>query len=142
MIGPKYERAAKPTRLQEATAYELVTLRDLNVCQRCLRNCGPIARDHRKNRSAGGRTAASNLQLLGLLCHQWKTEHPHEAVAEGWGVPGWPAAHPIEWPAARWVKSGTGTRRKAWVLYDDDGSIREISDDQARQRMHDMGWPL
>jgi hypothetical protein len=140
MIRPKYQDAPKPTRAQEQDAYELVGLRDGNTCQRCRRDCGPIARDHRKNRSQGGLTVPDNLQLLGLGCHQWKTEHPEQAITDGWGVPGWPTAVPAEWPARRWVRTHVGARRLAWVTYDDYGGVTEITEKEARERMTAMGW--
>jgi hypothetical protein len=112
VIGPK---VAKPTAREESEAYELVTLRDQDICQRCLRDCGPAARDHRKNRSQGGVTVVEGLQVLGLDCHVWKTDHPDAANRAGWGVPGW--ADPAEYPARRWVRTAVGTRRLAWVLY-------------------------
>lgn len=130
VIGPK---APTQTRLEEQAAYELATLRDGDVCQRCHRDCGPTARDHRKNRSQGGMTLASNLQVLGLGCHQWKSEHPLAAIRAGWAVPSW--ADPAEWPARRWVRTRYGTMRQAWVLYDMDGEWLEISVAEALQRM-------
>lgn len=132
MIGQK---VAKPTSAQEADAYELATLRDSNTCQRCRRNCGPIARDHRKNRGQGGWTIPSNLQCLGLGCHTWKTEHPEDAVVEGWAVPGFPMAVPREWPARRWLATEHGMLRLAWVLYDDAGLWEEIDEAEALERM-------
>lgn len=138
MISPK---VATPTSAEEADAYEVATNRDANTCQRCLRDCGPVARDHRKNRSQPlGWTLPSNLQCLGLGCHQWKTEHPEQAVAEGWALPGYPRAVPREWPARRWLKTERGTLRKSWVLYDDEGGWAEIDDIEARRRMVSMGW--
>lgn len=139
-ITPKYEGQQAPTAAEEADAYEVATNRDGNTCQRCLRDCGPIARDHRKNRGQGGWTVPSDLQCLGLGCHTWKTEHPEEAVAEGWAVPGWPRADWREWPARRWLKTERGTLRKSWVLYDDEGGWLEISETEARERMVSMGW--
>lgn len=128
MTGPK---RTPPTRLEEATAYEAATLRDRNICQRCLRWCGPIARDHRKNRSQGGWTVTENLQCLGLDCHIWKSEHPRDAVTEGWAVPSW--ADPYEYPARRWIRTRLGTRRLAWVIYRGT-EWDEISDDEAAVR--------
>lgn len=119
-------------RAQEQTAYELATIRDREMCQRCQSHCGPVARDHRRNRSQGGLTVASNLQLLGLGCHQWKTEHPKDATTDGWAVPGW--ADWREWPARRWVIYH-GYARLAWVLYDDAGSWVEIPEYEAHERM-------
>ena len=116
----------KPTPGEEREAYEIVEVRDM-VCVKCRR--GDIQRDHRKNRSQGGLTAASNLQLLCLTCHLWKTEHPAEANAVGLGVPGW--AISSEYPARRWLATPYGTYRHAWVLYDDEGGWTEISDIEA-----------
>lgn len=130
MIAPK---TAKPTPKQETEAYLICIDRDDNTCQKCLRNCGAVQRDHRKNRSQGGLTLASNLQCLGAGCHQWKTEHPKAAVAQGWAVPG--SKDPARWPARRYLKSHSGMVRLAWVLYTDDGDYNEISDDRAEALM-------
>ncbi|WP_242089205.1 HNH endonuclease [Curtobacterium sp. DN_7.5] len=129
MIGPK---TSAPTAAEESRAYALVTERDEERCQRCHRG-GVAQRDHRKNRSQGGRTAASNLHLLCPDCHLWKTDHPVEAAHDGWGVPGW--ADPATFPARRWLRTELGTLRQAWVLYDDVGTWREISAEQARRQM-------
>ena len=130
MIGPKL---SLPTPREEREAYELVTLRDADTCQRCRSNCGPVARDHRRNRSQGGWTVVSNLQCLGLDCHTWKTEHPQSANDEGWGVPSW--VHWREWPARRWISDGAGGLTLVWVLYRDDSTWDVISDDDARYRI-------
>ena len=146
MIRPKYSQPPKPSKADEADSYELVTLRDGGVCVKCLRGhtVYGVNRDHRKNRSAGGLTVLSNLQLLcgtGTTgCHGWVTEHPTDAVAEGWAVPGWPTADPRLWPARRWVRAPHGTRRLAWVTYGDDGGVTEITEEEARERMVSMGW--
>lgn len=142
MIAPKL---TKPTPREEREAYELATLRDNDTCQRCRRDCGPISRDHRKNRSQGGWTVVSDLQCLGLGCHTWKTENPEQAVADGWAVPGWPLADWREWPARRWVRHTLGYLSLEWVLYLDregvDGQwFRVITEKEARERMTSMGW--
>jgi hypothetical protein len=144
-IRPKYE-TPKPSKADEADAYELVTLRDAGVCVKC-RRVHPVFgvnRDHRKDRSVGGLTVASNLQLLcgsGTTgCHGWKSANPKEAAAEGWAVPGWPSADPKKWPARRWIRTDFGTLRLAWVLYDDDGGWIEITKSQAATAMTEMGW--
>ncbi|WP_065961227.1 HNH endonuclease signature motif containing protein [Curtobacterium sp. UCD-KPL2560] len=133
MIGPK---ADQPTTTDARRAYAIVTERDEQQCQRCWRG-GVAQRDHRKNRSQGGRTAASNLHLLCPDCHLWKTDHPTDAAHDGWGVPGW--AEPEAFPARRWVRTGVGTLRQAWVLYDDEGGVHEISAAEARRRMEGGG---
>lgn len=126
------QKVPKPTAAEEKHAYAIATTRDQHTCQRCLRDCGPIARDHRQNRSQGGRTVVSNLQLLGLGCHVWKTEYPDLATEDGWSVPGW--ANPLTFPASRWVPTGMGTMRLAVVLYDDLGYWVEIDEDDAARR--------
>jgi hypothetical protein len=111
-------------------AYEAVTLRDGNVCQKCHRVGAATQRDHRKNRSQGGKTTLANLQLLCVFCHDWKTSNPRRAIAEGWACPGW--ADPQWWPARRWMPTTLGTKRPAWVYYDDNGDFVEITELEAR----------
>lgn len=111
-------------------AYETVTLRDGNVCQKCHRHGAATQRDHRKNRSQGGKTTPANLQLLCVFCHDWKTSNPRRAIAEGWACPGW--ADPQWWPAKRWLPTPLNTLRAAWVYYDDNGNFTEITELEAR----------
>ena len=112
MIAPKL---TPPTPREEREAYELATLRDADTCQRCRRDCGPTARDHRRNRSQGGWTVPSNLQVLGLGCHTWKSGNPLSAIEDGWGVPGWSMADWREWPARRWVRTPLGRTANSTV---------------------------
>lgn len=133
MIGPKVDR---PTVADARRAYVIATERDGELCQRCLRDCGPLARDHRQNRIPGN-TVASNLNCLGLACHIWKTEHPRAALEDGWAVPRW--ADPHEWPTRRWFRTEVGTLRAGWALLDDVGGVHEISADEARRRMEGGG---
>ena len=121
----------------EQIAYETATLRDNNTCQKCLRLGAPTQRDHRKNRSQGGPTTTSNLQLLCVFCHDWKTSNPKRAIAEGWACPGW--ADPLWWPARRWLPTQLGTKRAAWVIHDDNGDFVEITAAEARAVMG-MYW--
>jgi hypothetical protein len=120
MIRPKTRR---PSKADEKTAYKLATLRDGGMCVRCGRT-GDTTRDHRKNRSVGGLTVASNLQLLcgsGTTgCHGWKTVRPDLAIGFGFAVPGW--ANPELWPA--WHLG-------EWVLYDDLGGWTGLSKTEA-----------
>lgn len=135
MIGPK---RTPLTKAEERDAYEIVTHRDAGTCQRCRRPGLYVERDHRQGRDAFNTTPA-NLQLLcgpfsaGGGCHQWKTEHPAEALADGWTVPR--SAGPSEWPARRFIRTGLGTLRPAWVLYLDDGTWVEIAEFEAHERM-------
>ena len=133
MIRPKI---AKQSKTDDQKAYDVATLRDNDTCQRCLRDCGPTARDHRRNRSQGGLTTVANLQIMGLRCHIFVTEHPAEAIAEGWAVPGF--ADPLVWPARRWFTGDYGIRTLGWVLLDDAGHVLEITEDEALRRMEGM----
>lgn len=117
-----WQKTRKPTPMEERRAYAITEERD-EVCVRCRR--GDIQRDHRKNRSQGGLTLPSNLQLLCVSCHEWKTTHPKDARADGLAVPGWAVS--ADFPARRWLPTAIGTYRRAWVLYDDEGGWVEIS---------------
>ncbi|MET4780831.1 hypothetical protein ABIB56_000813 [Glaciihabitans sp. UYNi722] len=130
MIRPKQP---KPSEREQREAYDLATLRDFDVCVRCRRDCGPTARDHRINRSQGGLTVVSNLQVMGLECHKWATEHPAEAIREGWAAPSYATAS--EWPARRWFRGEYGVMTLGWVLLDDAGNVLEITSDEAELRM-------
>ena len=134
MIRPKYELPPKQSKADRTDHYELATLRDGNRCLFRAPECvGAAQRDHRQNRTAFN-TVTSNLQLLCLVHHQWKSEHPEDALAEGWAVPSW--ADPAEWPARRWVDVGYGVLRLVWCLYDDEGGIRVISEAEAFRPMY------
>lgn len=138
-FGPKQE---KQTARDEVEARRIVTERDGKTCVRCRRVGLETNGDHRLNRSQGGRWEASNGQLLcgsGTTgCHGEITGNPHAAVVQGWAVPGW--AIPAEYPASRWVDTGFGTVRLAWVLYDDEGNWSEIDENEAQLRMSGS-WP-
>jgi hypothetical protein len=103
------QRAQKLTPRQEKDAYRIATERDRGQCQRCGR-FGPVERDHRQGRDAYN-TVPSNLQCVCHTCHQWITEHPREAMEQGFTVSRW--ADPASTPAWRF---GVG-----WVIYDNDG---------------------
>jgi hypothetical protein len=141
MIGPK---VSKPSKADEKAAYEVTTLRDMGVCVRCrcVHPLHGVNRDHRKERSLGGLTKPSNLQLLcgsGTTgCHGFKTTNPKAAMDEGLSVPSW--ADPLVWPGRRWVRDGMGVTRPVWCLYRDDGTWDQITDDNAYERMTGAGW--
>ena len=132
-IGPKQ---ARPSRAEERAAYEAVTERDGGKCVRC-GYYGNTERDHRQNRDPFN-TVVSNLQLLGgdfgCGCHRWKTEHPREAIADGFAVPRWVEVSRIGfWPAWR-VDVGS------WVIYFDNPDSRgrwwdEITESTAEMLM-------
>lgn len=135
MIRPK---RLKQSEANKRDAYEVTYHRDKATCQKCRRPGLHVERDHRQNRDPFN-TVPSNLQLLcGPFspeggCHKWKTEHPREAVAEGWAVPRW--ADPAEWPARRYFRNRWGVLRAGWALYADDGTVTEITEQEAFRRM-------
>lgn len=135
MIGQK---VTPQTDREMRDAYELVTRRDNNTCQRCLRDCGGVQRDHRQNRMPGN-TVPSNIQCLGARCHAWKTAHPAEAVAEGWAMLRHTTLRPDEWPARRWVRNKFNTLTLSWVIYDDLGGFLVIDEREAFFRMRKGG---
>lgn len=124
------QRRLKLTARQEREAYDIVTYRDRGRCQRC-GHYDPtgMQRDHRQGRDAYN-TIPANLHLLGgpgaCDCHRWVTEHPREAMEQGFTVSRW--ADPATVPAYRF---GVG-----WVLYlnepDTDGNWwRKVDDPNA-----------
>ena len=129
MITPKFDL---PTAAAEHLAYEMVIIRDRGACIICGSH-EAVQRDHRRNRSQGGRTVVENLQLLCHLHHTWKTEHPKDATDRGWAVPGW--AHPTEWPARRVIVTENRQTILSWCLYLPDGTVQAISAREAGQRM-------
>lgn len=131
MIAPK---VAKQTAAEETWAYQKATERDHGCCVRC--GAFGVQRDHRKNRSQTGRTTPGQLQCLCFSafgregCHEWKGKHPKLAAAEGWAVPGW-VEDPLTYPARRRISP----RELIWVIYDDLGGWRRITDDEALARI-------
>lgn len=117
MIG---QRAQKLTARQEKDAYDAVNRRDNGRCTRCgYYDPDGMQRDHRQGRDAYN-TVPSNIHLLGgpsaCDCHKWVTEHPREAMEQGFTVSRW--ADPASTPAYRFDVG--------WVTYlnepDDDGN--------------------
>lgn len=150
MIAPKVEDTRTKAQIQrdENEAYELCGLRDLNRCVRCgAHDHLGLNRDHRKNRSQGGRTVIENLQLLcgtGTTgCHGWVTEHPRSAVLEGFAIPGWPQADPAEWPARRVFSFDVVTGKPIIdpCMYRADGSVDWISVGEYDERLRALGIP-
>lgn len=129
-------KAVKQSPSEAKAAYNAVTRRDDETCVRCRRE-GVVQRDHRQNRMPGN-TTPSNLQLLCPDCHEWKTNHPKDAVQEGWAVPRHTTLLPSDWPARRWIRTHLSTYRLGWVLYFDEPEhgrwFLEIADIEATYR--------
>lgn len=145
------QRRQKQSDAEKKRAYEDATKRDGDLCQKCLRDCGHgvTSRDHRQDRDPFN-TVVSNLQVLGGTgttgCHGRKTTHKADAIREGWAMPRHTRVDSSEWPARRWLQTGLGTVRLAWVLYlnapDGGAWWVEISDAEAARRMSDAGWDV
>lgn len=136
-------KTPKPTDREEREAYNLAVERDGNVCLFRSSECaGAVQLDHRRNRSQGGLTILSNLQSLCVIHHDWKTNHPEEALAQCLGVPGHHRLSPAEYPASRWVQTVYGMWRLVFVLYWDapvGGEWwTEITDEEAGRRMNGL----
>lgn len=46
-------------------------------------------------------------------------------------------ADPLTYPGRRWLPSGLGTLRLAWVLYRNDGKWEEITAENAERRIRE-----
>lgn len=56
--------------------------RDQHMCQRC-GSAGPLEVQHKAGRIGGRLLDMDNLVTLCSPCHRWATEHPLQALAEG-----------------------------------------------------------
>lgn len=124
-VRPKRPEPRRRDAPQEDAAWweyanHMLAVRSGGKCERCaFPLSGPGARKperhHRRRRRDGGDRLA-NLLLLCSLCHQWITEHPTAAKAEGWSVAALTAEDPADVP----VRLANG-----WLyLLDDSGGRR------------------
>ena len=125
-IKPKREprRRAAPQEgrdwWEKATA--ALRYRSADRCERCRDPLSPdrAERHHRMRRRDGG-DRLSNLLWLCRKCHAWITEHPAEAMANGWIVSAL-ASPPLD-PATVPVRMGAYGRLH---LLDDRGLARIV----------------
>lgn len=101
-----------PAEWEEATL--LLLARSGHRCERCGHPlAGRMERHHRIRRRDGG-DRLSNLLVLHSSCHQYVTEHPEEARANGWIVSALsgvdPAAAPVRIAGALWFLRDNGTK--------------------------------
>ena len=126
MTGVRKRRATPRRRKapQEGTewwtwATQMLLLRCGYRCERCGQSLSDnLERHHRQRRQVGG-DRLSNLLALHSRCHTYITEHPEEAMANGWIV----SAHgPDGTPDPALVKVRLpGLSGSAWWLLSDDG---------------------
>jgi hypothetical protein len=126
--GVRRKRATPRRRLapqQDSTWWEWATQALLRRCgfrcERCGTDLGDeLERHHRQRRQVGGDRLA-NLMALHPRCHAYITEHPAEAMANGWIVtshgPGGVAPDPREVPVRLPGLGGTAL----WLLDDKGG---------------------
>lgn len=129
MIGPKQEKQPKKIPAKNRAVVEE---RAGGRCEGC-GLAGDLDLHHRKYRSRGGSHDAHNLiALCGLGntsgCHG--TAHS-DGFSYGWAIPSW--GRDEIWPSWRW---GVG-----WVVFDDDGGWREITESTAELIMSSGGRP-
>jgi hypothetical protein len=91
----------------------LLEARAAGACERCGKECGPVARHHRKRRREGGDSLA-NLLFVGAPCHVEIHSHPVESRRYGWIVS--MSRDPLEVPVL-W-------RSREWFYFEDDGTKR------------------
>jgi hypothetical protein len=85
-------------------------------CERCGQPLGDnMERHHRQRRQVGG-DRLSNLLALHSTCHAYITEHPEEAMANGWIVTTHGPGGEVPDPALAKVRIGG-----YWWLLNDDG---------------------
>lgn len=100
-------------------ATQMLAFRSGERCEHCGRDLnGRVERHHRMRRRDGG-DRLSNLLFLLPVCHTWITEHPAEAVANGWIVEANGTLDPAEVP----VRIGLNG---ALFLLDDHGGRRPV----------------
>lgn len=115
-------RRAAPREGQEWWAWATMELlrRCGYLCERCSQPLGDnLERHHRQRREVGG-DRLSNLLALHSQCHQYITEHPEEALANGWIV----STHGPD--GAPDPGNARVRIRGFWWLLDDDGGKRPL----------------
>lgn len=129
-MTPVTAKTPRPSKAEETRAYEIVTDRDMGQCVRCGGREG-IQRDHIQNRQSGN-TVVWNLQCLCLRCHQWKSENPIDAIAEGFALPRWIDVRDV--PVRRLVFG-----QLLWVIYGAGSAYAVIGEHEAMSRRETLG---
>lgn len=116
---PRRRNAPRWTAEDWEAANPILLTRCQGRCDRCGQPLnGQVERHHRQPRVVGG-DRLSQILMLHPWCHRYITEHPAEAIANGWAV----SRHhpdPAEVPVR--LSAGGGL---LWLL-DDDGGKRVV----------------
>ena len=124
-------KAKNPTR----DTCDAVDRRDHYSCVRCGRPAEGGSRHHRQLRRHGDHSAANLVLLCGsgtTGCHGWVHAHPADSYASGMLVHSWHEPESVPMLSA-------GLHGGAWVQHDRGGSRHTMNDEEARERMTDLG---
>lgn len=94
---------------------------------------------HRLYKSRGGKgTIANGIALCGLGNASGCHGHAHTAHGErlGWSLPS--GSNPLGSPVRLWRKGWAGIERQEWALFDDQGGVHWITDEEASRRMEGL----
>ena len=78
------------TKRQREQKQRVKMLRDIDadqeVCQRCRSDRASQAHEYLRRSQGGSITEIEGIALICFDCHRFITEHPRQAVAEGWAI--------------------------------------------------------
>ncbi|WNM65444.1 HNH endonuclease [Microbacterium phage Phonegingi] len=111
----------------------IIDERDGYSCVRCGISLAAVSgsRHHRQRRRSGDHSPANLILLCGsgtTGCHGWAHAHPAEARAVGLIVPTW--TQPEFVPVLTW---------RGWLRLVPDGSTLDLSTNQAKRLLRDLG---
>lgn len=97
---------------------------------------------HRLYKSRGGKgTVANGIALCGLggvqgagMCHG--KAHTAEGEELGWSLPS--NCDPLVMPIRLWRKGRWGIEHREWALFDNQGGVHWITDEEAARRMNGL----
>lgn len=84
---PIKRQSAKRAREQRGRVAMLRDIEaDQQICQRCRADRASQAHEYLRRSQGGSITEIEGIALICFECHRFITEHPRQAVAEGWAV--------------------------------------------------------
>ena len=85
--SPIRSQSAKRAREQRQRVAMLREIEaDQEICQRCHSDRASQAHEYLRRSQGGSITEIEGIALICFECHRFITEHPRQAVAEGWAV--------------------------------------------------------